>query len=500
MKKEKDEWRWIVVVLLSFASVLSAQEARRFSMELDNQHLPVALKQISREGGKNVIFSYNETESYKVSAVIWQKTEAEALRIVLAGTPFVCKERAEYFVIQKGDTVHSLMEIKGKVVDEKDGPLSFANVLLLTEGDSAFVTGTVTKEDGSFNLSVEKEIPYLLKVTYVGYLTACMECGVDNQIRLLPEAREVKEVVVSANRPQVTHQDNGLLAHVTGTPLAKMGTAAEMLSHLPFVIRNQGSYTVLGHGSPTIYINNRKMRDETELDRIRAEEIVSAEVITTPGVEYGAEVPAVIKIRTIRLRGQGLSGQFNVSCSQGHGNYGSEQVALNYRTGGLDLFVKGYLSEQNGWFDNDVSQQMNVASVWKTEQKTLTKSPHQLRFSGEVGFNYEIDEQHSFGLRYMPESPVGELKKESVGELLAYRDGEEIDRINMVHYTRQTPVMEQALNGYYTGTLGQWSVNLDVDYLYNRSQTFERVSDDGKMVAESENRIRNYLYAAKLVA
>ena len=47
---------------------------------------------------------------------------------------------------------------------------------------------------------------------------------------------------------------------------------------------------VLGHGVPVIYINGRKIRDQGELERLRADDILSAEVITTPGVEYGSDV------------------------------------------------------------------------------------------------------------------------------------------------------------------------------------------------------------------
>ena len=55
----------------------------------------------------------------------------------------------------------------------------------------------------------------------------------------------------------------------------------------------------MGCGSPVIYINNKKVRDMTELDRIRANEILSAEVIATPGAEYASDVAAVIRLRTI---------------------------------------------------------------------------------------------------------------------------------------------------------------------------------------------------------
>ena len=61
-----------------------------------------------------------------------------------------------------------------------------------------------------------------------------------------------------------------------------------------------GDGTVVGRGKPEIYINNKKVRDDSELDRLRADEILLAEIITNPGVEYGAEVKSVIRIKTIR--------------------------------------------------------------------------------------------------------------------------------------------------------------------------------------------------------
>ena len=92
---------WIMTVLFSIILPLHSQTPRQFSIELKDKPLPAALKLIEKEGGKNIIFSYNETESYRVTASIRQKTELEAIGTVLNGTPFICKEREEYFVIQK---------------------------------------------------------------------------------------------------------------------------------------------------------------------------------------------------------------------------------------------------------------------------------------------------------------------------------------------------------------------------------------------------------------
>ena len=42
--------------------------------------------------------------------------------------------------------------VSGKLVDETGQPLPFANVVLLSLPDSAFVSGTISGEDGSFTL------------------------------------------------------------------------------------------------------------------------------------------------------------------------------------------------------------------------------------------------------------------------------------------------------------------------------------------------------------
>lgn len=48
----------------------------------------------------------------------------------------------------------SAQTVKGKLVDESNHPLPYANVVLLSLPDSAFVSGTISGEDG-FDLSMK---------------------------------------------------------------------------------------------------------------------------------------------------------------------------------------------------------------------------------------------------------------------------------------------------------------------------------------------------------
>ena len=111
------------MILLMLAIILQVQAQNLITLKLENKPLPAALKLIEHEGGKNVIFSVTETEKHHVSADIQQKTQAEAIGMILQGTPFIYKERADYFAIQKKDTQRKVIEIRGKVTNEKNEPM-----------------------------------------------------------------------------------------------------------------------------------------------------------------------------------------------------------------------------------------------------------------------------------------------------------------------------------------------------------------------------------------
>ena len=79
-----------------------------------------------------------------------------------------------------------------------------------------------------------------------------------NHIQLSSELQALAEVTISANRPLIEPNSRGLKVNVAGTSFAKMGTASELLGHLPFVAGRDGEYTVLGHGTPEIYSARKK--------------------------------------------------------------------------------------------------------------------------------------------------------------------------------------------------------------------------------------------------
>ena len=124
----------------------------------------------------------------------------------------------------------------GTVIDENNQPFPFANVVLLTPGDSTFVAGTTTGLDGTFaiNCNCKRAI---LKLSYIGYETKHLNATSENlgTLQLKPESTMLKEVTVTATRPTYRLTTEGIKTDVDGTLLSKVGTANKVLENLPGV-------------------------------------------------------------------------------------------------------------------------------------------------------------------------------------------------------------------------------------------------------------------------
>ena len=490
---------YTVYFLLLFTPTVNAQQTSRLvSLELKNEKLSAALKQIEKMGGKNILFAYEETENYHVTASIRKQTQDEAIRTVLQGKPFNCIERTDYFVIQRKGKDGKTTQVRGTIYGDRNEPLAYANVILLAAADSAFITGCVTAEDGSFILPGNNEKKHLLKVTYIGYQPLTLPCQPENDIHLQPDAQMLKEVTVTASRPLMERKNGAFVANVAGTPLSMLGSASDMIGHLPFVTGSDGNYTVIGRGKPEIYINGRKVRDTSELNQLQANEILSAEIVTTPGARYSSNVSSVIRLRTIRKRGQGLSANAYADYTQGHSAKGKQGASLNYRTGGLDIFVKGHFNESDTYSTSHTQLQLNTSSEWKSISDNVNRA-HDANFNGEVGFNYEPDDHQSFGIRYVPKTGLGDQELYSQGETVMLRDGEEVDRLTSDSHGRKHTNWNHTVNGYYNGTFGKWNIDFNADYLYGRSGGGQKVDNNGETDASSDSEVKNRLYAAKLV-
>lgn len=96
----------------------------------------------------------------------------------------------------------SAQTISGKLIDENNRPLPYANVVLLSLPDSAFVSGAISGEDGSFTLEATSE-NRIVKISSIGYKTVYKPATSANIgiVQLVSDAQMLGEVVVKGNLP-----------------------------------------------------------------------------------------------------------------------------------------------------------------------------------------------------------------------------------------------------------------------------------------------------------
>ena len=217
------------------------------------------------------------------------------------------KEALFVFVFSILSVGASSQNITGKLVDENNLPLPYANVVLLSLPDSAFVAGTISGEDGSFVLQSTSE-NQIVRISSIGYTTIYKsvippDFGV---VKLSSDALQLGEVVVKANLPVTQMKGDAMVTSIENSVLSKAGSANDVLAKIPGITKKQDGYEVFGKGTPLIYINGRKLNDLTELEQLNSDEIKKVEVIRNPGSRYDATVKAVVRIQTEKRQGDGL--------------------------------------------------------------------------------------------------------------------------------------------------------------------------------------------------
>ncbi|WP_338732471.1 TonB-dependent receptor [Mangrovimonas cancribranchiae] len=101
------------------------------------------------------------------------------------------------FLFFAGITIYAQTTVTGSVVDDSSQPIPGANVII--QGTSS---GTMTDFDGAFSLTVDKEPPFTLKASSIGFESATIEVTSNNQnvSFVLNEGTSLDEVVISASR------------------------------------------------------------------------------------------------------------------------------------------------------------------------------------------------------------------------------------------------------------------------------------------------------------
>jgi len=409
------------------------------------------------------------------------------------------------FALMLMASLHSSAQIfRGRVVGEKQLPVEFATVALLSVQDSVLVGGTVTDDKGLFKITAPDAGPYLLSVSFVGYKKNVRQVtpAVAEEVTLIPDDVMLDEVVITQHLPQFRLDNGGLTTKVENTVLSKAGTAMNVVGLLPGVLKKRdGTLEVLGKGVPLIYINNRKVRDLDELDRLNSEDIKQIELITNPGAEYGAPVGAVLKLKTTANKDDGFGVGVRSAVNYAHKVGNNDQINMVYRRKSLELFGAFQYHLQQLKETGESTQDTYVDASWQQQAQT-TDLGRNISYFSQIGFNYEINNNHSLGATYeLTAAPRNKMYNDNRTDVYADQTLYDVWDTKTFSIEKEYPTHHSNL--YYHGDVNSLEIDLNVDVLAGKIKENENINelslhyDDYYITTLSKT--DNKLYAGKLV-
>lgn len=362
--------------------------------------------------------------------------------------------------------------LQGRVVDEKNMVLRFANIVLRNIAHKN-VFQTQTDSLGKFILPYAVAGRYTLEVSYSGYKdyqSASFELrdkdfGV---ITLALSTRILQEVVVKNKADLITVEPNAIVYNVAKSMDAQGVSAFEALRKAPGVyIDNDRTIMLNGKVGVAILIDGKQTYlSGTELiDLLKSmpsSGIRSFEMINSPGAKYDASGAAgMINIRTAKSKIKGFNGTITSGLNYGATLKQVQDIALNYRKDRINVF---------GSYNHFLGYRTYVYDSYRIQEGNMFDShtddtDKRMNMGLRLGGDYDIDQKNTVGVLLSASSIFGgglTRTKTNIGQGTTTVVDQVLDAENDYYYQKTMRYTANA-NYKYEDALGH-IVNVDLDY------------------------------------
>jgi outer membrane receptor protein involved in Fe transport len=233
-------------------------------------------------------------------------------------------------------TAHSQMNtatVSGILKSAIDKSLiSYATIVVRTDKDSSFVTGTITREDGRFTIADIKPGNYLLQISSSGFLLHFQKIviGTLNQfydlgiIELKQSTIALTEITINGKPDEVNEKMDKKSFAVADNVAQSGGSILQVLKNLPGITVNQnGKVELRGSDKVAVLIDGKQTAltgfgSQTGLDNIPASNIERIEIINNPSSKYDANGNAgIINIIYKKTKQEGFNGKLGLAAGLG---------------------------------------------------------------------------------------------------------------------------------------------------------------------------------------
>ena len=468
----------IIFLLCTFALAMSAQHIQRNYHDRSMSDVLIDLDKASKR--YKISFIYNELEDFTVTQNVKTANIPDAIRKVIGFYPMQMTVGDSLITVEC--IRKSERKLIGRLIDNHNLPVEFANIQLLNPKDSSFLCGGVSNANGDFVIPCQQK-QALMKVSFVGYKTICKLVPIARigNVRMQANAYLLKGVTVEAAR--VVEKVDRQIIFPTKEQVKTASNGYDLLDNLslPTIIVNRAERKVqsLKGGDVQIRINDVKASMQDVL-ALQPDEVTKVEFINVPGLKYGdSNLDAVINYQVRRRYAgyvsgvstmQGTKAGFNNSDGYFKYNVKKSEFSINYSFSYRSVEERSY--ESLGTYHLPTGETLHRNYLGYDSPFLYTTNNVQLGYNLSEPDKYTLNVRLNFYNHNSPVRGMNQLYQES-GKANQYLQNnrkmlEQIPSLDIYYSLNMPHDQNLALNlvGTYIGTDYQYRMR---EYTFNKS-------------------------------
>ena len=468
----------IIFLLCTFALAMSAQHIQRNYHDRSMSDVLIDLDKASKR--YKISFIYNELEDFTVTQNVKTANIPDAIRKVIGFYPMQMTVGDSLITVEC--IRKSERKLIGRLIDNHNLPVEFANIQLLNPKDSSFLCGGVSNANGDFVIPCQQK-QALMKVSFVGYKTICKLVSIARigNVRMQANSYLLKGVTVEAAR--VVEKVDRQIIFPTKEQVKTASNGYDLLDNLslPTIIVNRAERKVLSlkGGDVQIRINDVKASMQDVL-ALQPDEVTKVEFINVPGLKYGdSNLDAVINYQVRRRYAgyvggvstmQGTKAGFNNSDGYFKYNVKKSEFSINYSFSYRSVEERSY--ESLGTYHLPTGKTLHRNYLGYDSPFLYTTNNVQLGYNLSEPDKYTLNVRLNFYNHNSPVRGMNQLYQES-GKANQYLQNnrkmlEQIPSLDIYYSLNMPHDQNLALNlvGTYIGTDYQYRMR---EYTFNKS-------------------------------
>lgn len=377
--------------------------------------------------------------------------------------------------------------LSGRIMDEKQHPIAFANIVLYA--NNKLIKGGISDSAGWYNLSdIPSRNDYQLKASCIGYedyrknIVIKKNQHLTDTLILQTSDILLDGVSIVARRPIYSLKKGILVTDVKNSLLNREHKMIDVLKKVPGLIYDGESFTFFGSGEPLIYINNRKIKDKEEINRLDVKNVKHIELITNPGPKYHAEGKTVLNIVTGK-KASGLQIRVQTDFTQRRLFSHGEGIDVNYKKDKIDLFASySYARDQKKsiqLFDEEV----HADTLWNYHSGLYSKIRTDYH-NYQAGLTYTPTDKHQVGGQFTGYATPDKITADNSTQIKVNNlEFTNLDAQNLYKTKNKYWNLSLFYNGEFTPHI---TFNLVADYVDKRNRQTQNVLESSEKLPEQE--------------